>query len=313
MKRHLLPGALVVLSGCSVFVDLPIPHEDPGAPEDKADVRPFPASAVPDEEEEEELRPAAPVLDTPPCDDVGVPCLSDDGLVARYFMDEYAGSSAPNLLFDTSADSQALVVSVGDGLEFLASNGQGGIGWPAMGSSGGGWGVGASVSKTLERFADADALTIEAVVDVQDAEPSTSTLFTITGIGAIRISLAATPTDFAVFWGNLVVGRWAMPVTEMGRVVLHLVIDSTLRSAEERVRLHVNGEQREANTAFHELPEHATLNAAPTDWVIIGGISPSYSVRGSVHYMATYDAAMTLPRVERHAWSLFASDDRPGL
>jgi hypothetical protein len=110
------------------------------------------------------------------------------------------------------------------------------------------------------------------------------------------------------------VAEWSVDLLSLGRVVAHIVLDTTLATATERVRLYVNGSDQGAPGVLSNPP---LLNAeteliAPTDSYALGNRTiGGRSFQGTLYYCAMYSTALTPAEVQQNAAVLMMDDDSP--
>jgi hypothetical protein len=113
-----------------------------------------------------------------------------------------------------------------------------------------------------------------------------------------------------LLWESVVVGDWSVIHERMGKVAIHVVVDTTAEAPGDRARLFSNGDLVAPSPA-QAIPQDAMLELDPGSLFVVG--SAVSSVRGSLYYLALYDGALSSERVADHADALASSDDRPGL
>ncbi|WP_437284139.1 LamG-like jellyroll fold domain-containing protein [Sorangium sp. So ce406] len=250
-------------------------------------------------------------------------CLTDDGLVARYFLDEARAGSAPTQVEDAAAAPLPLALTHGPEMSFAADGaGHTGLSWTTAGADGR-----ASVlidgTKIQSALQGAVAGTIEVVVRIAEVVEGGSRIVHIgTGAEGGRLTLRSEAPGQIVFWwnGDYCGGAWDAELPE--RAVVHGVFDSTVQEpAADRLRLYVNGAPARRRSSVGGYcgmhlsvpPLGATLDFPDGRHLVLGNRElGGRTFSGAMYYAALYARALTAAEIERHAAALLASDDRPG-
>jgi hypothetical protein len=285
-------------------IDAPVPIDAPA---------PIDASPAPDAPTPIDAQPAPdarPAPDAAPPD----PVLVSRELLTRYFIDEATDGTAPLQLEDAASDPLPLTIDYqGDG-EFIDDGGHRGLRWNAVTQGAKAAAFLAEDGKVWLGLNNATQATIELVVDV-DAFIAGSRLSHVgeaddAGVFTLRID---DPESFALAWNNSGRRSWAMNVDALGRVVLHVVYDSTQTAAAQRLRLYVNGVEQsngggsppDASEPIEIISESATVYA-------LGNTQQGdRGVAGTFYYAAMYRAALNATEVANNATLLLANDDGP--
>lgn len=250
-------------------------------------------------------------------------CLTDDGLVARYFLDEATTGSAPAQVEDAAEAPMPLPLTYGPEMSFAADGAaHSGLSWTAAGADGRASALidGTKVQSALQ---GAIAGTIEAVLRIAEVVSGGSRIVHIgTGSEAGRFTLRSETAGQIVLWwnGDYCGGAWDAELPE--RAVVHGVFDSTVQEpAEDRVRLYINGvPARRSSSVSGYCAMHAsvpplgtTLDFPDGRHLVLGNRElGERSFSGALYYAALYAKALTPAEIERNAAALLASDDRPG-
>ncbi|XXY51264.1 hypothetical protein WME91_08990 [Sorangium sp. So ce269] len=250
-------------------------------------------------------------------------CLADDGLVARYFLDEAAAGVAPARVEDAAEAPMPLALTYGPEMSFAADGeAHSGLSWTAAGADG--WASAAiDGTKIQSALQGAIAGTIEAVLRIAEVVEGGSRIVHIgTGTEAGRFTLRSeTPGQIVLWWnGDYCGGAWDAELPE--RAVVHGVFDSTVEEpAQDRVRLYINGVPARRRSSFgghcgmHASvpPLGTTLDLPDGRHFVLGNREiGGRSFSGALYYAALYAKALTPAEIERNAAALLASDDRPG-
>ncbi|XYH93158.1 LamG-like jellyroll fold domain-containing protein [Sorangium sp. So ce1128] len=250
-------------------------------------------------------------------------CLTEDGLIARYFLDEAAAGVAPAQVEDAAEAPMPLALTYGPEMSFAADGAaHSGLSWTAAGADGR---ASAAIDGTKIQSAlqGAVAGTIEAVLRIAAVVQGGSRIVHIgTGSEAGRLTLRSeTPGQIVLWWnGDYCGGAWDADLPE--RAVVHGVFDSTVQEpAEDRVRLYINGAPARRSSsvsgycAMHVSvpPLGTTLDLPDGRHLVLGNRELGQrSFSGALYYAALYAKALTPAEIERNAAALLASDDRPG-
>ncbi|WP_437565958.1 LamG-like jellyroll fold domain-containing protein [Sorangium sp. So ce542] len=249
-------------------------------------------------------------------------CLTDDGLVVRYFLDEAATGSAPAQVEDAAAAPMPLALTYGPEMSFAADGAaHRGLSWTAAGADGRASALidGTKIQSALQGTV---AGTIEAVLRVAEVVEGGSRIVHI-GMDAEggRFTLRSeTPGQIVLWWnGDFCGGAWDAELPE--RAVMHGVFDSTVQEpAADRVRLYINGAPaRRRNSVGGYCGMHVsvpplgtTLDFPDGRHLVLGNRElGGRTFSGALYYAALYARALTAAEIERHAAALLHGDDRP--
>lgn len=252
----------------------------------------------------------------------GPSCLTDDGLVARYFLDEAATGSAPTQVEDAAQAPMPLALTYGPEMSFAADGAaHSGLSWTAAGADGRASALidGTKIQSALQ---GTTAGTIEAVLRIAEVVEGGSRIVHIgTGSEGGRFTLRSeTPGQIVLWWnGDFCGGAWDAELPE--RAVVHGVFDSTVQEpAADRVRLYVNGvparriDSVSGYCGMHVSvpPLGTTLDLPDGRHLVLGNREiGGRTFSGALYYAALYARALTAAEIERHATALLQSDDRP--
>lgn len=250
-------------------------------------------------------------------------CLTDDGLVVRYFLDEAALGIRPTQVEDAAEAPVALALTTGPEMGFVGDGaGHSGLAWTvASGNSRASAPIDGTKIQSLLHGSRTG--TIEAVLRISEVSSQGSRIVHIgSDTEPGRFTLRSDRPGQVDFWwnGTSCGGSWDIRIPE--RAVVHGVLDTTVQEpAAARVRLYVNGAPAPRLTPTGDYcAEHvrrpdvgATLDLLPEGrhFVLgnreIGGRTFS----GALYYAALYARALTDAEIQRHVAGLLASDDRP--
>ncbi|MGK3961572.1 LamG-like jellyroll fold domain-containing protein [Sorangium sp. So ce118] len=250
-------------------------------------------------------------------------CLADDGLIARYFLDEATAGVAPAQVEDAAGAPMPLALTYGEEMSFSADGAaHSGLSWTATAAD-------SRASAPIDGTKIHAALhgsgtgTVEAVLRIAEVIVDGSRIIHIgSGQESGRFTLRSEHLGQLELWwnGNDCGGAWDAELPARG--VVHAVLDTTVQEpAEDRVRLYINGVPVPRSNpvlgycAMHARvpPVGATLNLAEGRHLVLGNREiGGRTFSGALYYAALYAKALTPAEIERNAAALLASDDRPG-
>jgi hypothetical protein len=245
------------------------------------------------------------------------PALADSGLVVRYFLDEASSGTAPAIATDSAPVPLSLSLDYGasGNLSFVEIDASHrGLEWTAAGGDGRAWINPLASTKIQTRINGVQRVTIELVVEVKGATLDAHIAgITSNGCGTYCDNLMLFTNgddDLRLHVMDVPVAGWAPTWTSLGRVVLHVVMDSTLGASSERARLYIDGALQPPAGAIPPLAMGAAVDVPSDGYFSLGNRDPAdQSFAGSMHYAALYDVAMSQARIATHAARLTASDD----
>ena len=128
-----------------------------------------------------------------------------------------------------------------------------------------------------------------------------------------RFTLESQGTDHLIFaWKNSQdIGYWTMSLTT--RQVVHVVLDTNLDPAGDRVKLYQNGMlMPKDNTKCKDPAKSAGVDLLTNRHLVLGNTEDGQrSPKGTIYYAALYEKPFTQARAAEHAKILLASDDAP--
>ncbi len=240
-------------------------------------------------------------------------CLTNDGLVVRYFLNEAANGQGPTTVMDSAQDPLHLNVDYGGSanMSFTATPMGRGLAWVAAGSPGT---ASASIegTKVFTAFDKKTQGTMEVVAQFLAVTPSGSRIFSIgAGTEGGRFTLSSNTVDRVQFrWLNdNVIGDWPLSFGSSGRCVIHVVIDTTEVDAARRARLYVNGTAVQENTAMAPM-QYATIDIGFDRHLYLGNRDGAIrSFGGSLYYAALYSRPLADNEIASHVSHLIIDDD----
>ena len=243
------------------------------------------------------------------------------GLLTRYFMDEASDGTAPTILSDAAPDPLDLTIAYAGGNTFTETDCQRGMSWPSAALDGRADApvLGTKVEAELDGSTTG---TIECVFELLDATPTSSR---ISHIGSNRhpgrfTMFSDGPTSLGFDWDDQAglamdtVEEWTVDHLALGRIVAHIVLDTTLAEPSDRVRLYVNGvDQGAGDIIENPMAQGAeTEIIAPTDSYAIGNRATGMrSIEGTIYYCAMYSSALSPEEIQQNTAVLMADDDAP--
>lgn len=249
------------------------------------------------------------------------PVLVDRGLVVRYFIDEAATGTGPQAVRD-SGPAPALDLTLSyDNMQYVqASTGRG------IELSGNHDGYAAAPTpdgtKIRDVFDGALESTMEIVLDVA-GDNALGYPFFLQQDGDLdgRFGLGI-DGDTPYFEYNQdspglqdVSALWDPNLKAAGRVVAHVIVDTTLPNEEDRITFFVNGVQagnQTPNVALIPPAQNEGVDTCANCSLIIGNrLAGTHPFRGVVYYAAIYNVALTANERQNNVDLLMVNDDTP--
>lgn len=237
--------------------------------------------------------------------------LVSDGLVVRYFLDDYPagvppeGATVKDFGPDPTLDLPIIVVQSQP--IFAIADGHSGLSWDAVNNDG------RPIADVVDtKIMDLDGgtqVTLEFVADIEDVN-GMGTRFIHIGSGTNGHAIALSADDLTAL--NLrthvsnVTAVWEADL-DAGRSVYTIVVDLD-QVGDDRYRLFVNGSEIEPSS-FVDVD---TLQISDTHSLSLGNRSAGdRSIDGTLFYAAIYDRALSPDEVQQNADALGDSDDSP--
>lgn len=245
--------------------------------------------------------------------DAGTTGLIDDGLIVRYYLDEASSGQGPTEVQDSAPSPLPLALTYTPELNFTNAGGNRGLSWSETG-------VDARASVAVDSTKIHSALdgsktgTIEVVIDVEEV---TSSVSRISHIGrdqqSGRFTLASSNANVLGFYFNdAFAASWDVAMPSLGRIVVHLVFDSTESNEANRARLYVDGVLVTSNGDGSAPGLDATIDLGTGRHYVLGNREVGgRSFRGEMFYAAMYSTALSAADVAQNAEILSADDDSP--
>lgn len=242
----------------------------------------------------------------------GAGTLVSSGLLVRYFLDEAASGQGPTEIADSAPDPFDLPITYSPTMVWSSAATGRGLSWGLAGADGA---PTAPVigTKVLDRLGGKTAATFEVVANIVDCVAADSRLVHIGGGNLSRLSLECIGGDTLAMDINDhdPTEGWQITLATLGRAVIHVVIDTALPSATERVRLFIGATEVTGGTGA-AMPQSEAFGILGTDALAIGNRdNGERSTLGSIYYAALYDRALSEPEIVANAAVLKANDDTP--
>lgn len=237
--------------------------------------------------------------------------LSDEGLVARYFLDEAASGTVPTMALDSAEEPFHLPLEyVDETMHYASAFGHRGLAFDVAGADDGARApIGGSKFDGLEGVTQ---LTFELVVRLDDAVGSDSRLvhFGRTGSGTAALS-SDNPDQLQFAWNDTIVRDWDYsPFNDGVAHVVHVIVDTNAGNDGSRVRLLVDGsELQPAILSEIDLGEPASVH--PDAFFALGNRNQDRAMQGILFYAAIYGVAISDTTVASHVPLLTNDDDSP--
>lgn len=245
--------------------------------------------------------------------------LVDDGLVVRYFLDEAASGQGPTQALDAAMDPVDLTIAYGgdDAFNFTEIAGNRGVQWNEVNHVGK---VYASPSidgtKLIAELNGSQTATIEVVAKVEDVPVGNDGFFwNVRSATAPHMAFGMSDITTLFFnWNGSFahVGSWSFNLNTGDRVILHLVLDTTL-GPNQRVVLHAKDGSPTSLGGATPPGSSEGIDLSGTDYYLALGNSQvgTNSFQGVLHYAAVYNRALSSHEIARNRDVLSASDDEP--
>ncbi|MBW2455532.1 MAG: hypothetical protein JRI68_13515 [Deltaproteobacteria bacterium] len=243
--------------------------------------------------------------------------LADDGLVARYYLDEAASGQAPTEVLDAAPDPLPLpltYVNIGTD-EFMTytedADGNRGLAFAAIGHDDRA-SIPVDSTKVSAALHASHAVTYEVVADVQGVSGSTSRIIHIGTDTEHTLSIetdAVTRLQFSV--NEHGVGGIPVDLKTLGRAVFHTVLDTAQSEPADRVRIYVNGGRLPSVWGTPPDLDAPIDLGIGRDFVIGNREIGERSIEGVIYYAAVYGEPLTDEQILQNVALLLIDDDTP--
>ncbi len=243
--------------------------------------------------------------------------LVDDGLVARYYLDEAAEGQSPTEALDAAPDPLPLAITyVNLGVEEFMTyledeDGNRGLAFAAIGHDDRA-SVAIDGTKISASLHGGKTVTYEVVADIQGVSLSTSRLSHIgldTGHTLSFETSSLTRLRFALNEH----GTGAVPVNlpSLGRAVFHAVLDTAQTEPADRVRTYVNGGKQPIVTGTPPTLDEIIDLGIGRHYVIGNREIGERTIKGAIYYSAIYSIPLTDEQILQNVALLLVDDDTP--
>jgi hypothetical protein len=240
----------------------------------------------------------------------GAAALADRELLVRYWIDEAASGTAVSELIDAAATPLPMPISYGGNVSFTETGGHRALDYAQAGADGY-----AAVPIDGSKLAVLDGATqasMELVVQLTAATNLGTRILHIGDGSWSYFSLEANATnDIKVDWNNVDgdgIGTWPVDLAPLGRVVVHVVLDTDQAQPNDRIRFYLDGVLQIGNLAPPSLGDPTSL---PAGLHLSLGNRPSgsRSMAGRLFYAALYRTALSDAEIAQNVAALLLSDD----
>jgi hypothetical protein len=240
--------------------------------------------------------------------------LVDEGLVARYYLDEAAAGQAPPDAFDAAPDPINLTLNYNNGQPNYFQSGATHTGLRFAAATGSGYAGFGNVDHT--KFEDvleaaATTFTIEVCVAIEavggPGEPSRVVWLGAPGNNG-KMALLAGDTGFSLAINDGIRRTWNPDL--QSRHVVHVVVDTMQAAEADRARLYVDGVLVAPSSGM--VTEGETLSIPNGAYFLLGNeLDDNRSFEGTLYYAAIYDQALSVNDVSNNVDVLMLDDDTP--
>ncbi|AKT40080.1 LamG-like jellyroll fold domain-containing protein [Chondromyces crocatus] len=247
-------------------------------------------------------------------DDCRGTLLADDGVLVRYLINDTDKLNALATLTDSASSPLDLEIARTDKLSFTATFPQVGLRWSTTKDPARAFQLiqGTKVEQALHQTT---TVTLEMVLRIEDAKKNARLFYLgpVSGGGGVDqlTLLLEDKTKLRFYLNNKLATHWVLDFPKAKRVVLHLVMDTSLVTASERWQLFRDG-QLVGGVVPDSAPAQGTLlDIPPMSYLMLGNTPPKggCSPKGNIHYAAVYTRALSTPEVEFNARILQRDDD----
>jgi hypothetical protein len=245
-----------------------------------------------------------------------LPDLVDEGLIARYFLDEGPAAMKPMFAIDSgpAPGVDLSLVRVGTQPTYVEPNPRhSGLQFDTVNVAGGAFAtIDNKINDTLEL--DSKNATLEVVLEITNAGSGsdTSSVFWIgdnANLGDLAL-LASLDRGFIFAFNDQETFAWK-PESFDGSHVLHVVVDTELGNPAERVEMFIDGVST-PSTGGNAPSEDASASFPNGGRIVIGNREDGdSSPQATIYYAAVYAGALTDEQIANNALVLSSDDDGP--
>ncbi|MBI3894479.1 MAG: hypothetical protein HY313_00970 [Acidobacteria bacterium] len=249
--------------------------------------------------------------------------LDDTGLISRFYLDEAASGTGPTETVDAASGPLNLTLNYDAGtadLEYTEVTGNRGLDSKDTAGAQRADRNLAAGDKIYDGIHGSKTATFEIVVDQDGCSASNGRWFAINGRGGDNPhgGFNCTATNNWTFYFNET-GAEGYNDIDTTKVCLHVVYDTALADADDRVKIYENGTLLTESAAGTDPTQNATFNlttcATACQLIMLNretsGPAWARSVDGILFYAALYSVAFTATRAGDHCTILNADDDTP--
>lgn len=249
--------------------------------------------------------------------------LEDRGLVVRYYLDEAASGQGPADVLDAAPNPLDLPITYVPGLEYVETSTGRGLHWTIQGLQAGAQ-IPVTGTKVQTEINGRTEATVEVVVDARTPMLPSGSIFRIGDQGTANSDLGLLVRNQT--YPNLDLddqnpgsdaqALWDFDMVAAGRLVMHVVIDTTQPALEDRMRLWIDGVQ-----AVDLMNPPVTMEPPSQNDPIPIGDDRIFNLgnrgdlerplTGVIYYLALYNVAMTDAERDNNLAVLTVSDDHP--
>ena len=242
-----------------------------------------------------------------------VPMLIDEGLLARWYLDEAASGMAPSAVFDHQPPEVDLpLVYDADQPRYDVVDDSRGLVWSATQLSGRAV-LDIAGTKFESELTGATQATFEIVLSVEEVTTDLSRFIHFgDGAGGGDFAIGSPFLDRIVLrWGGSTLREFESDFGGTDRRVLHVVVDTDAGAPDDRLRAYLDGMRLPlTNPGAPGQAEGLPLNQSSA--ITLGNRSDgTRSFRGRLQYAAIYTEVLDQAQLEHNVDVLLASDDAP--
>lgn len=242
-----------------------------------------------------------------------VPMLVEEGLLARWYVDEAAAGTDPTAVIDHHAPGVDLpLVYADDQPMYAALDGNRGLGWDAIQLDGRAV-VDIAGTKLESELTGTTEATFELVLSVEEVTTDVSRFLHFGGGGGGGdFAIGSSFLDRLVIrWGGSTLCEFESDFGSPERRVVHVVVETNATDANERVRAYIDGVALMLTDAGAP-DQGAGLPLDPSAALTLGNRSDGQrSFRGHLQYAAIYTTVLDQEQIDGNVALLLASDDAP--
>jgi hypothetical protein len=245
--------------------------------------------------------------------------LADDGLIARYYLDEAASGQGPTDALDAAPDPLDLALRyVGDPvtlmpvMSYTEDDGNRGLAFTTQGLDDVAF-VAVDQTKVAMALQGGTTMTYEVVATIKEVNSSSSRLMHVGTNQDHTLSLETSGLSFISLEVNSLGSSQApAPLPDLGRAVYHGVLDTAVAEPSERVKLYANGSRIPTLTVATMLDQDTPIDLGTGKFFAIGNREEGgRTIQGVIYYAAVYQSALTPEQVAQNTALLLIDDDTP--